>query len=159
MHLTDNQNKVRDALLTDSTATPAVVAEATGLAYSTVTRLLRELAEAGAAVKDSDGWRRADTDTDTDADTERVDAEPDLPAPHQPRMGKGQRRMGKGQLREGVLAALRAASEPLGPTQLSKVLDGKSQGAISNACDRLVTSGDAVLVSESPRRFQAARAT
>jgi hypothetical protein len=268
MHLTDNQTKVRDALPTDGTATPADVAEATGLAYSTVTRLLRELAEIGAAVKEPEGWRHTNAATDTeatdeatatstaaaaaaptvdtadtvdatDADhadpaepgpvgpvgtdepdatdaeedhgepddvddvesddltdhageasdptaeaepakdttpvkalddgdvddtageatvtvtgdgeaTEQEDGAGDPSAPRQPRMGKGQ-------LRDRVLDALRAATEPLGPTQLSKVLDGKSQGAISNACDRLVARGEAVLVTEAPRRFEATR--
>jgi hypothetical protein len=262
MHLTDNQTKVRDALPADATATPADVAEATGLAYSTVTRLLRELAEIGAAVKDTKGWRHADPanaaqatdetttdaapadatadaepaepaeadlaatdepdetepdeteaevergepdhvddstpddltghaeeadETDTPADepesaedstpvqvhddetdgsqldaavevagdsetAEQDDAAADAPGPRQPRMSKGQ-------LQDRVLVALRAATEPLGPTQLSKVLDGKSQGAISNACDRLVERGEAVLVNERPRRFEATRTT
>jgi hypothetical protein len=259
MHLTDNQTKVRDVLPTDATATPADFAEATGLAYSTVTRLLRELAEIGAAVKDSEGWRHADpvtateatdetatdaapTDATADAEppepaesdpvptdepdeteaevgrgepddtddlqphdltghaeeadetddpadepepepepgedntpvqvdgtdgtapdatvevagdgdtTEQEDAAADTPAPRQPRLGKGQ-------LQDRVLDALRAATEPLGPTQLSKVLDGRSQGAISNACDRLIERGDAILANEKPRRFEATRTT
>ena len=257
MHLTDNQTKVRDALPADATATPSDVAEATGLAYSTVTRLLRELADIGAAARDTEGWRYADPanaadatdeattdaapadatadaepagpaeadlaatdepdeteaevergepdhvddiapsdltghaeeadETDTPADepesaedstpvqvqddetdgspldaavevaggsetAEQEDAAADTPTPRQPRMGKGQ-------LQDRVLVALRAATEPLGPTQLSKVLDGKSQGAISNACDRLVERGEAVLVNERPRRFEATRTT
>jgi hypothetical protein len=246
MQLTDNQTKVHDALPHDAAATSAALADTTGLGYSTVTRLLRELADADLAVKNSDGWRRtgATPHTDpTDIDTEPSDAmEPTLPndivtmatdpvpeaAPEEPAAeaacdepaadatsenptsavdddpaveptddpdgaaeptsvtittaepieatadapiadtvddGSTEAavppgpRLRKGELRGQVLAVLRDATEPLGPTQLSKLLDGKSQGAISNACDRLVSEGQAVLASETPRRFAATPTT
>ena len=59
MDLSSNQTKLHRALPAgqDPPATPAQLAEATGLGYSTVTRLLRELADAGHAVKDGGGWR------------------------------------------------------------------------------------------------------
>lgn len=58
MDLSGNQTKLYRALpIADHPpAAPAQLAEATGLGYSTVTRLLRELAEAGLAAKDGTGW-------------------------------------------------------------------------------------------------------
>jgi DNA-binding MarR family transcriptional regulator len=64
-------------------------------------------------------------------------------------------------LQKGELAALVAAylvahpTELIGPTQLAKHL-GRSQGAVANALTRLVNTGDAILVAETPRRFQLA---
>ena len=59
MELSVNQTRLHRALPAgdDPPATPAQLAEATGLGYSTVTRLLRELAEADVATKDGTGWR------------------------------------------------------------------------------------------------------
>jgi IclR helix-turn-helix domain len=86
--LTDNQTKLCHALLTidNPPATPAQLAEATALGYSTVTRLLRELAEAGLAVKDGTGWRAtgpaapaagsADPTDDHDGDAPAADPDP-----------------------------------------------------------------------------------
>lgn len=232
MQLTDNQTKVRDALPDEGAAAPTAIAETSGLGYSTVTRLLRELADAGLAVKETDGWRRttsatdaSDTEADsgpdvikTEPDTATTDQvspegvapiepaddagadEPEPVADHEPEdptdvpdgsaletddpdpatepvvatpaadepiadtaddeAGQSDAdrrpRLHKGQLRDQVLAVLRAAEEPLGPTQMSKLLDGRSQGAIANACDKLVTAGDAIRTSEKPQRFAAA---
>jgi hypothetical protein len=242
VHLTDNQTKVLDSLPHDGAVTPAGVAEATGLGYSTVTRLLRELADGGLAAKHAEGWHRTDATSSRQAVAESPNADTgpiDHPAPHvppaterlpepaadntiveaaaaaeaaEPLIGAGQSailepdaalepatvtasaadpaattvscppavaspaggdpsvdagssdgddasprapRLRNGQLRDQVLAALRGAEEPLGPAQLAKVLQGKSQGAISNACDRLVSEGRAVLTNEKPRRFAA----
>jgi len=59
VELSANQTRLHGALPAgdDPPATPAQLAEATGLGYSTVTRLLRELAEADVATKDGTGWR------------------------------------------------------------------------------------------------------
>ena len=84
-----------------------------------------------------------------DATTDDAGHRTDVAAPD------GQR-LRKGALRDLVLAALRdAGGQSLGPTELSRRLGGKSQGAIANACDALVATGDAVLTSERPRRFAA----
>jgi hypothetical protein len=211
VNLTDNQARLRDALPTPGQdgAIPAALAEATGLGYSTVTRLLRELVELDAAVKDEEtGLWHATTEPssgagdvpDPDQPTpagdpvepepepdDVVDPEPDPagdpvepdPAPptsgDEPGAATGAQntveaatdpepgpdrepaaRMRKGALRDLVLAALRdAAGQPLGPTELSHRLGGRSQGAIANACDALVATGHAVLTSERPRRFAA----
>ena len=64
-------------------------------------------------------------------------------------------RLGKGVLRDAVRRQLLANPETtFTPTALSKALV-KSSGAISNALDVLVAAGDAVLVREKPRTFQA----
>ena len=63
--------------------------------------------------------------------------------------------MGRGVLRETVLQHLLAnPGSAFTPTALSRAL-GKSAGAISNALDVLVAHGDAVMVLEKPRTFQA----
>jgi IclR-like helix-turn-helix domain-containing protein len=191
---TDNQARLRDALpATDNDgATPADLAEATGLGYSTVTRLLHELEGLGVAAKDDTGWHLAtDPRPQPDADryhpaeppadlldpddprTAQEDATPDgdgpdpAPTDVQPDAGSTRtadpapddaapaQRLPKGALREQVLTALRAADAPLGPTELSKRLGGRSQGAIANACDVLVAAGLAELTNERPRRFAA----
>jgi len=193
MNLTDNQARLRDALPgTDQDGTtPAALAEATGLGYSTITRLLRELAELDTAVKDDTTglWHTTapapapDTDLPDRDQPPRPDenstpqdnladepAQPDLaaeapdpgtaPDTTTPPDGQTPVRMRKGALRDLVLAALRDADgQPLGPTELSRRLGGRSQGAIANACDALVANGHAVLTSERPRRFAATRTT
>ena len=244
MNLTDNQIRLRDALPAAGTGgtTPRTLADTTGLGYSTVTRLLRELHELGLAATGENGWHRpanttpaagghheqADPDPDdepdgsgdqtatpdpaTPGDPDDDDAatsgepprtpdgagpdaadpdgtgpagpaepgpspEPDgdgssaePPAADQTGTGDAEaggtggvtagKRMRKGELRELVLAALRDADgQPLGPTELSKRLDGRSQGAIANACDKLVADGLAVLTSDRPRRFAAVPTT
>jgi hypothetical protein len=227
MHdLSANQTRLLDALPNPEAdpATPADLATASGLGYSTVTRLLRELAAAGLAAKDDQGWRAAApvqptslpaaagteepaddepadaVTTDDAAGTERAPDEADDSvgepagtqdaterltaraqeahvepehlvdeATAQPAANSdagtapageaaAKPRMGKGQLRELVLTVLRADGGELGPTQIARKLHGRSQGAISNACDRLVEHGHAVLSSEKPRRYTATTA-
>jgi hypothetical protein len=68
-------------------------------------------------------------------------------------------RLGKGELRGQVLAVLRDhAGEELGPARIAKHLPGRSQGAIANACDRLVKDGLAQLTGDKPRRYTATTA-
>lgn len=187
MNLTDNQARLRDALphADHEGATAADLAEATGLGYSTVTRLLRELAEFGLASKDdaTGRWQTAagahgdvhepvgpadaplgadpgaehDPAAEPDASSEPAEANVTDDAGHRAEgAARNGQRLRKGALRDLVLAALRDADgQPLGPTELSRRLGGKSQGAIANACDALVATGDAVLTSERPRRFAA----
>jgi hypothetical protein len=56
--LTENRTLLARALpaVDDPGATAAQLADATGLGYSTVTRLLRGIADTGLAVKDDTGW-------------------------------------------------------------------------------------------------------
>lgn len=64
-------------------------------------------------------------------------------------------RMGKGVLRDAVRRHLLAnPGKSFTPTALSKAL-ARSSGAISNALDVLVARGEAVMVLEKPRTFQA----
>ncbi|HEY7224663.1 MAG TPA: hypothetical protein VH561_13890 [Micromonosporaceae bacterium] len=168
MNLTDNQARLRDALRSVGAdgASAAALADTTGLGYSTVTRLLRELDELAAASRDATTglWHAtghpspASADTGGDDTATRADAtgDGDGPSPTPAPDSEPAVRMRKGALRDLVLAALRdAAGQPLGPTELSHRLGGRSQGAIANACDALVATGHAVLTSERPRRFAA----
>jgi len=69
--------------------------------------------------------------------------------------GDGQRILGKGELRTIVRDFLHANPEhEFTPTTISREI-GRSSGAIGNALDKLVISGDAILVNEAPRVFSA----
>lgn len=86
-----------------------------------------------------------------EAAAERSDPPTTAPVSGVPSAG----RLGKGVLRDAVRRHLLANPETaFTPTALSKALV-KSSGAISNALDVLVAAGDAVLVREKPRTFQA----
>lgn len=70
----------------------------------------------------------------------------------------GSERLGRGELARLVLAQLAAsADEPCGAAGIAKAL-GRSRGAVANALERLVATGEAVLVTTSPRRYRAAAA-
>jgi hypothetical protein len=171
--LSDNQSQLLDALRRTGEATGRQLAETTGLAYSTVSRLLRDLADLGLATKHDTPapgqtgpgrpgagknptlWRPA-------GQTPPAAGQPacDGASPGRGRAGAGPAaRLGKGELRGQVLAVLRGhAGEDLGPSQIAKDLPGRSQGAIANACDRLVKDGHAQLTSDKPRRYTATAA-
>lgn len=168
MHdLSDTQTQLLTALRRGGPATGRQLADQTGLAYSTVTRLLRELATLNLASRDNDTagrgksparWRATPTAA-PHAGPQPATAgppqatEPD-PAGANPATATG--RLGKGELRAHVLTVLRAhPGEDLGPTQIAKNLAGRSQGAIANACDRLVAEGLAHLTNDKPRRYTA----
>ena len=63
-------------------------------------------------------------------------------------------RLGRGELLDRVLAALRAAAQPIGPSALAGSL-GHSSGAIANALERLVEADLARRVGDSPKRYRA----
>lgn len=207
MDLTDNQARLRDALPDPACpgAAPAALSDTTGLAYSTVTRLLRELRDLGVAARDDDAGTWHTTTTTGDDATAQAGAAHQPPAPghdvndppaapdpdtevpepvgsddvhdaaatddeavhprataadpaadtNPERPATGKTRLGKGELRDMVLATLVNAGAPLGPTELSRLLDGRSSGAITNACDRLAGAGLIVQTSEHPRRWAA----
>jgi len=46
----------------------------------------------------------------------------------------------------------------LTPTAVAKALGGKSTGAVGNAIERLVSSGEAVKVADRPRTYRAVSA-
>jgi hypothetical protein len=65
-------------------------------------------------------------------------------------------RRGKGKLRDEVLAVLQDNPDTAYKvSQLSKVLDGASQGAITNALHKLVTDGTVTQTVERPATYQA----
>jgi hypothetical protein len=196
-HLSDNQSQLLDALRRTGEATGRQLADTTGLAYSTVTRLLRELADLGLATKhdtlaagqagpgrpgagkNPTLWRPADqvaapaghaqhdpapTGAEELGVPEPASAQdaadgaatgPNATRPNGADAAPAAR-LGKGELRGHVLTVLRDhAGEELGPTRIAKHLPGRSQGAIANACDRLVKDGLAQLTSDKPRRYTA----
>lgn len=63
----------------------------------------------------------------------------------------------RGELPVLVLAVLRQhPGRGMGPTEIGRLLNGRSEGAVASACDRLVHDGLAELTEEKPRRFTAA---
>lgn len=65
-------------------------------------------------------------------------------------------RLAGGQLQEQVRGLLEEkAPASLGPVELARLLGGRSQGAVANACRRLVDLGLAVCTCEAPLRYAA----
>lgn len=93
-----------------------------------------------------------DSDTVTDA------GQAPATVPPQPgrQNGAALPRLHRGQLRTKVLSVLQDnPDDAFTPRDVSKRLEGRSDGAIANALDKLVEHGNAELVCERPRRFQA----
>lgn len=66
------------------------------------------------------------------------------------------RRLAAGELQEQVHELLLSRlGEALTPLQLARALGGRSQGAVANACKRLVAQGEAVCTCQAPMRFAA----
>lgn len=167
--------QVLDALAARPGATAAGLAEALGAGQSTTAKYLATL-EAEGAVRREPGGREAGrkladrwsvvatgdrpaaaaagaapVDLAVPAETSEPLAEPPavdaVDASPTDRLGRG----ALGTLVREYLAA--RPDEDLGPTQIGKAL-GRSQGAVSNALGRLEVSGEAQLVSTSPRRYR-----
>jgi predicted ArsR family transcriptional regulator len=130
---------------------PAELAEALGIGHSTAAKRLAALEQAGKVRRRAGGWQGSRRLPDRwsilqakPTPTPSSDAIPD------------RERLGRGQLAQLVLAELAAhAHEPLGPARIAKAL-GRSSGAVANALERLVGTGDAALVATTPRRYQRA---
>ncbi|OLT16135.1 hypothetical protein BJF79_48825 [Actinomadura sp. CNU-125] len=74
-----------------------------------------------------------------------------------PRTGSGRVRSAPGEMRAKVAGHLTAhPGTGFTPHEIAKVI-GHSAGAVSNALDRLVETGDAELVNDRPRRFTTVR--
>jgi predicted ArsR family transcriptional regulator len=137
-------------------ATAAELAEATGRARSTATKALATLGAEGRvsrAAGGRDGARRL---------PDRWSLPSPKKTPRPPRTprdsGTGAAvRLGKGELAGLVLAHLRAQPGEHSPSAVAKALGGRSSGAVGNALDRLVASGEAVQTSPAPRRYRAAQ--
>jgi DNA-binding MarR family transcriptional regulator len=152
---------VLDTLTAHPGASAATLAEVLGIGQSTATKHLASLEAAGTARREPggrEGGRRvADRWHSTapapvaavpdDAGPDRDETATDKPARSTDRLGRG----ALGTLVREYLAA--RPDEDLGPTQIGKAL-GRSQGAVSNVLGRLEASGEAQLVSASPRRYR-----
>lgn len=167
--------QVLDALAARPGATAAGLAEALGAGQSTTAKYLAALETEGAVRREpggreagrklADRWTvvatsdrpaaaaggAAPVDSAVPAETPESPAEPPAvdaaDASPADRLGRG----ALGTLVREYLAA--RPDEDLGPTQIGKAL-GRSQGAVSNALGRLEASGEAQLVSTSPRRYR-----
>lgn len=104
-------------------------------------------------VMDKDQAQPEKTDPADDTPALKPAAAAGTPSADSPeRLGE---RLGKGMLRDAVRRQLHVDPEAaFTPTALSKVLL-RSSGAISNALDALVASGEASMVREKPRTFRA----
>ena len=167
--------QVLDALAARPGATAAGLAEALGAGQSTTAKYLAAL-EAEGAVRREPGGREAgrkladrwtvvaisDRPAAAAAGAAPVDLAVPAEAPEPPAEppavdaadASPTDRLGRGALGTLVHEYLAARpDEDLGPTQIGKAL-GRSQGAVSNALGRLAASGEAQLVSTSPRRYR-----
>ena len=129
--------------------TAAEIALDTGIGRSTATKALASLEAKGKAHRVAggrDGARRM-------PDRWSI---PSGPSPRRKKAARGGPRLGKGELAGLVLGHLRVdPSAELTPTGVAKALGGRSTGAVANALERLVRSGEAVKVSDGPRRYRA----
>jgi DNA-binding transcriptional ArsR family regulator len=159
---------VAEVLATKPGATVAELAEAAGLGQSSVGKALAALEAEGAAIRAPGGREGGRRLADRWTLVTAADAPP-APAEDSATAGSAsdattdaalptkRGRLGKGALGSLVLAHLSAhPDEDYGPVAVAKALGGKSSGAEGNALQRLCDAGDAVLVSESPRRYQIA---
>jgi DNA-binding MarR family transcriptional regulator len=122
-------------------ATVAELADAAGLGRSTAGKALVALERQG-KVERRPGGRAGGRN------------EPDRWALARPGPQRSAERLGRGQL-AGLVAGYLAShpGQDLGPGAIGTAL-GRSSGAVSNALDRLVASGGAILAGASPRRFR-----
>jgi DNA-binding MarR family transcriptional regulator len=135
---------------------PAEVAIAVGIGHSTAAKRLAALEQAG-KVRRRAGGRKGSRRLPDHWSTVPVKT---VPAKTTPESRSGNlpdtERLGRGQLAQLVLAELAAnPDEPVGPARIAKAL-GRSSGAVANALERLVGTGEAALVATSPRRYQMA---
>lgn len=160
-------------------ATAAELAQDLGLGQSTAAKRLAALEADGAARREPgegrgprrlpDRWYRAAAATTVEAIPDEVrpdEVGPDEVRPDVPEAVPGEvrepdagpedaSRLGRGALGAMVRDYLAAhPGDDLGPTQIAKALGGKSGGAVGNALARLEASGEARLVSASPRRYR-----
>jgi DNA-binding transcriptional ArsR family regulator len=160
--------QVLDALTARPGVSAAELADALGLGQSTAAKHLAALEAAGTARREPGGrdggrrlpdrWTATAAEVEPPAPTgaaqpasetaEPASVEPDPGASPAERLGRG----ALGTLVRDYLAA--RPDEDLGPTQVAKGLGGKSSGAVGNALARLEASGEARLVSSSPRRYR-----
>lgn len=179
----DPAQEVTAALADHPGATAPEIADAAGIGHSTAQRHLTALESVGIARREEGGWRDgkkfrdrwflvtathssgghsgADQSAAThpgaaespgvasDGSSDHArSADEATPSPSE--------HLAKGELAALVLAHLATHREDLGPSAVAKALE-RSSGAVANALERLVTSGDVRLVGEKPRRYRLAR--
>ncbi|MGH8994421.1 MAG: winged helix-turn-helix transcriptional regulator [Acidimicrobiales bacterium] len=152
---------VLDTLAAHPRATSAALAEVLGIGQSTAAKHLATLEAAGTAAREPggrEGGRRVADRWHTTASAPEAAVSDDSEAAPDETVADGPARsadrLGRGALGSLVREYLTARpDEDLGPTQIGKAL-GRSQGAVSNALGRLEASGEAKLVSASPRRYR-----
>ena len=136
---------VLDALAVTPGATAAELATASGLGRSTVAKALAALVADGRVRRQegepSGGRRQPDRFALVKPSTRnKIDSQ----------------RLGKGELRALVLDHLQSRpGQAVTPTAVAKDL-GRSAGAVGNALERLVASGQVVPTGSAPRRYAAA---
>ncbi len=148
------RHAVVQALTIRPDSTVAELAAAAGLGRSTVSKALAALEAAGAARRQPGGRDRArrlpnrwtpapDPHTKTAAPKKATTAG-----------GSATGRLGKGELGAMVVGYLIShPDDEVGPTMVAHALN-RSQGAVANALTKLVTTGQAELTSETPRRYR-----
>jgi hypothetical protein len=133
-------------------ATANELALASGLGRSTVTKVLATLAQEG-RVNRQPGGREG---------SRRLPDRWTRPGAQKTKGKKGngaeptEARLGKGELAAQVLGFLRANPGEHSPSEVAKALGGRSSGAVANALDKFVASGDAVESCPKPRRYRVA---
>ena len=149
----DPAQAVTAALAERPGATAPEIADAAGIGHSTAQRYLTVLESSGIARREEGGWRdgkkfrdRWFVVTAASTDDQSTESEPTPSSGH----------LAKGELASLVLGYLVAHPQDLGPSAIGKGLE-RSSGAVANALERLVTSGEVRLVSEKPRRYRPAR--
>ena len=133
-------------LLTTQPATAADLARRAELGNSTVTKALAALETAGRARRTPGGRQGG----------RRLPDQWTIITARGPAKANGAPRLGRGELRTAVLAFLRThLGQEFTATALAKAL-GHSAGAISNAAEKLLLTGEVARTNESPRSYSAA---
>lgn len=141
---------VHEALVQNPDSTPAVLAEATGLVRSTVSRALVVLEEeARAARRPSPKSGRRGRQPDRWSAMENPSGEHSAA-----QVPVAAVRLGKGELRSLVLGHVRARpGQEMTPGTIAKAL-GRSPGAVANALVHLASGNEVVEMPGAPRRYR-----
>jgi DNA-binding IclR family transcriptional regulator len=158
----DPAQQVTGALAERPGATGLEIATAAGVGHSTAQRHLTALESVGIARREAGGWHDGKKFRDrwflvTAAHPNAsADASPTDGRPTEGQASSSSGHLAKGELASLILGYLAAHPEDLGPSAVGKELE-RSSGAVANALERLVASGQVRLVSEKPRRYRLAQ--
>lgn len=165
MELNESQSKVLAALENAGTASANELSNDSGLGYSTVTGILRQLHEGGLVKKlELEGDEAKEIGAKSAWQIVVPDPKPKkkAKAKREPSPSDGTR-FGKGELREKAYQVmLGQPDEEWSPTAIAKQINpekvGNISGSIGHACDILTDQGLLTKVSEKPRRYKVAPA-